>query len=120
MRPESRLLDARRRASRWHSYTGLLAFDPPPSRSNGDTMKRLGVLILITTLGALTLAAGAGAQSITIGQAASDPSATCNVDLVVFNSATRPAGPSYVVPAGAWTISSFSIAGGAGGGSAAL
>jgi hypothetical protein len=78
-------------------------------------MKRLGVLILIATLGALTVAAGARAQSITIGQAASDPSATCGADVVAFNTAARSGGPSYVVPAGVWTVSSFSFAGGAGG-----
>lgn len=81
-------------------------------------MKRLGLLALVAALAGMAHAPNAQAETITLGQAASDTN--CGIDLVVFNTATSVGGPSYVVPAGAWTITSFSIAGGAGGGSAAL
>jgi hypothetical protein len=81
-------------------------------------VKRFGLLSLAAVLGALTLAAGAQGEIIALGQAAADPAATCGADGVGFMTATRPGGPSYVVPAGSWEISSFSFAGGSGGNAA--
>jgi hypothetical protein len=78
-------------------------------------MSRFALLTLAAAFGALSLGGVAHGQSITLGQAASDPLAACGADGVGFNTATRPGGPSYVVPAGVWTISSFSFAGGTGG-----
>lgn len=59
------------------------------------------------------------APPITVGQAVADGT-VCPENIFLFNSATAPGGPTYVVPAGAWSLTSFSIDGGFAGGVAAL
>jgi hypothetical protein len=69
---------------------------------------------LVTLIALATFVGGASAETITRGQTGADTDCTTGVDFVGIQLSVA-GGPSYTVPSGKWTITSWSAQGGNGG-----